>query len=1075
MTPNPEHADPERVVAIFHQALEKNATERADYLLAACGNDQNLLREVQSLLAAHSEVDDSFLETSEDDDLTGRRLGGFVLQELLGSGGMGVVYDALQDHPNRRVALKVLRALPGLEQDLRRLQIEAEIMGGLTHPNIAQVFEAGTLDEPAGAVAWFAMELVADARNIVRYARDEQLDLATRLQLFDDLCRAVQYGHSRGVLHRDLKPDNVLVEPSGRLKVIDFGVARALGRDEKATLLTRAGDVVGTLTYMSPEQCDGEQLDIRTDVYSLGLILYELVTAARPFDLRGLTVTKALERRRLEDPVAPSKHRPELRGDLETILETACARDRERRYATVAALAEDLRRFRTHEPINARAPGTIHALSLWARRHRVLLFVTLLVATILIAATIVSMSFGLSASDASKREAAARIDSERKAYVANLAAASAALRNSNGGATRAYLDQVPEKLRGWEWRHLRQRADTSERTMVWNKVRVHYGAAAGHLVAATAGGPASARVWDGATGQVVLTIPRKRPVLATSCALSPDGRRLVLGYATGRVEIRELPSGRQTFGGLPAAIAPQKKNTTKDRIRHRVWAITFSATGTRFATGSTDGTVRIYRLADGQILRTWHAHAGGTFSLAFTPDGKRLITGGSTDRSIRIFDLVDGKQLAHTVAHAGNVESLAISPDGSTLISGSMDRTVKVWNAMNLQNLATLRNHTKAVKSVAFAPDGKTFASASLDTTVRIWRADDYTEQTRLIGHSVGLRFVGYSQNGERLLSISLHAVRVWNPRLPPAVPEFSGLDRLVGDLAFLPHNELAATTPFGALARWNTATGQRVSSVALQARRNRPLHSRDTAQFTSSGDQCVVALESGDTVVVRTTDGKKLRDIGRTDPSPYAVALTPSNSHVIVGGHQIRIWPLQGPAGSHKPTHNWKAENTVVALAPHPVQAHPQGIRFATVSTKSTVQVWTLAGKLLATWRDPQRAGCTIAYSPSGDRLALGRTNGTIAILSSPGLELLARLEGHLDKVTDVAFSPDGKRLASASNDGTVRLWEPEWQMQLLVLRGHSIYVSRVGWSADGQHLASGGGDNTPDACTVRVWSARD
>jgi tetratricopeptide (TPR) repeat protein len=404
-----------RLEELFHAALEREPAERAEFLRAECGSDGELRARLERLLDSHARSP-GFLEPPAVPPLEGRQLGEFQLVRLLGAGGMGAVYEAEQSSPRRRLALKVVRALPGAACDARRLSYEAEIMARLSHPNVAQIHAAGRLDDPGGMLVWFAMELVPGARTLVEHARERALALRQRLELFDRVCLGVQHGHQRGVVHRDLKPDNVLVDAEGTPKVIDFGIARATGSDESFhTALASPRSIAGSLAYMAPEQARGEPgaIDTRSDVYALGVILYELLTDRRPLDVRGKTLTQAIAMIQTEPPVRPAALRPELAGDLEAVMLRALAKEPEERYATAGELAEDLRRFRSGLPVAARAPSFAHQVRLLARRHRGAAAALAAIAVVLVGATVVSITFALRARRAAADERAARVHAER--------------------------------------------------------------------------------------------------------------------------------------------------------------------------------------------------------------------------------------------------------------------------------------------------------------------------------------------------------------------------------------------------------------------------------------------------------------------------------------------------------------------------------------------------------------------------------------------------------------------------------------------------------------------------------------
>ncbi|MBL8990743.1 MAG: serine/threonine protein kinase [Phycisphaerae bacterium] len=371
-----------RVEAIFLSAVDLPPERRGAHLDGACAGDASLRREVESLLAHHAS-DDGLLESRDAPGLNllsqfgamalpteeptlpaDRRIGTYTVQGLLGSGGMGVVYLAQQERPRRTVALKVLRAGAGSARLLRRFEYEAEVLGRLQHPGIAQVYEAGVYRGGGGVYPFIAMELVR-GRTLTAYAQERALDLRGRLDLFARVCDAVQHAHQHGVIHRDLKPANILVAdpPAGHTgehaqpKVLDFGVARAMddGRND-TTAHTHVGQIIGTLPYMSPEQIGGapDAVDTRSDVYALGVVLYELLAGRLPYDVKSRSLPDAARVIRDEEPTRLSTIARVFRGDVETIVATALAKERHRRYQSAADLGADVRRFLAGEPLSAR-------------------------------------------------------------------------------------------------------------------------------------------------------------------------------------------------------------------------------------------------------------------------------------------------------------------------------------------------------------------------------------------------------------------------------------------------------------------------------------------------------------------------------------------------------------------------------------------------------------------------------------------------------------------------------------------------------------------------------------------------
>jgi tetratricopeptide (TPR) repeat protein len=372
-----------RVKDIFMAAIQQPSDEREAFLEEACQEDQALRREVETLLAGHEDSKD-FMELSTEvglislaarDKCTSRRIGPYLLQRIISTGGMGTVYEALQENPQRTVALKVMKEGTASKSILRRFEYESQILARLRHPNIAQVIEAGThIEEGQGktlAVPYFVMEYIPDARPITEYASEKNQSMSERLELFLSVCDAVHHGHQKGIIHRDLKPSNLLVDASGKMKIIDFGVARSLDSDVRLTTVqTDVGQLIGTVQYMSPEQCraDPYDLDIRSDVYALGVVLYELLCEQLPYNVKKAAVFEATRIIQEAPPKKPSTVNRKLKGDIETIVLKALEKEKTHRYQTVADLGDDVRRYLKGEVILAKPVGP--ATKVWKKVKR---------------------------------------------------------------------------------------------------------------------------------------------------------------------------------------------------------------------------------------------------------------------------------------------------------------------------------------------------------------------------------------------------------------------------------------------------------------------------------------------------------------------------------------------------------------------------------------------------------------------------------------------------------------------------------------------------------------------------------
>ncbi len=365
----------ERARQLFVSARDVAPEQRESWIAEQCGVDLALRREVLSLISHdRSDGSDSLDAPVFNLPRIPATIGHYQILSLLGEGGMGIVYEAQQQHPRRLVALKVIRPLLVTRSLLRRFELEAEVLARLEHPGIARIYEAGTFQTDFGAQPYFAMELVR-GKEIHLHSRELNLPLRERILLLISVCEAVQHAHQKGVIHRDLKPANILVDASSQPKILDFGVARAVDAQMQATTMhTDTGQLVGTLAYMSPEQAAGDaaHIDTRADVYSLGVIGFELLGGQLPYSLRDKSMPEAIRIICDESSAALSSVNRSLRGDIETIVGKAMQKERDRRYASAGEFAADLRRFLQHEPISARPASTWYQLSRFVRRNKIL-------------------------------------------------------------------------------------------------------------------------------------------------------------------------------------------------------------------------------------------------------------------------------------------------------------------------------------------------------------------------------------------------------------------------------------------------------------------------------------------------------------------------------------------------------------------------------------------------------------------------------------------------------------------------------------------------------------------------------
>ncbi|MFI4859794.1 MAG: protein kinase [Phycisphaerales bacterium JB063] len=532
----------------------------------------------------------------------------------IGEGGMGVVYEARQANPARRVALKMIKAGHTSPNVLRRFEVEADLLGKLKHPGIASIYEAGF----SQGRPFFAMEFI-DGPTLTTYADTHRLDTRARLELFGQVCDAIHHAHTKGVIHRDLKPANILVTqvgdpPKPQVKVLDFGVARVTESDVQTTTMhTDVGQLVGTIPYMSPEQIAGanEDIDTRSDVYALGVVLYELLSGQLPYDLKQRVIHEAARVICEDAPTRLSGINTKLRGDIETIVGKALEKDRERRYPSANELSADVRRYLDDEPITARPPSRGYLMKKFAQRNKALVAGVAATFVVLVLGIVATSIFAVLADDARARAEAARsaeaeqrahatqmqqlaqqraleADESRRAaeydaYLANLVAAQSALASYNPDAARGYLESCAPGLRNWEWAHL------------------------------DAGLDGALMVLDGGGGEV------------SAVAYSPDGSRLATGTRTGVVRLWDARTG------APLATTPSHPSRQPTA---GINTLAFSADGSRLVSGTYNGVVTLRDTATGETLATFnHGEQYSSIVLAqLSPDRTRLLVATMTQR-----------------------------------------------------------------------------------------------------------------------------------------------------------------------------------------------------------------------------------------------------------------------------------------------------------------------------------------------------------------------------------------------------------------------------------------------------------
>ncbi|HSZ55688.1 MAG TPA: protein kinase, partial [Tepidisphaeraceae bacterium] len=999
--------------------------------------------------------------------------------EKMGEGGMGVVYKAEQREPVRRiVALKVIKLGMDTREVVARFEAERQALALMNHPNVAKVFEAGMTDTGR---PFFAMEHVPGV-SLTQYCDNNKLTTRERLELFIPICHAVQHAHQKGIIHRDLKPSNLLVtlfDGKPVPKVIDFGIAKATNQQlTQQTLYTQTGSLIGTPEYMSPEQAQTSGLDVdtRTDVYSLGVIMYELLTGALPFDHETLhragpdgmakmireeepdkpsTKLAVLHRTPTPKPNAPSADelarlrrsdwrtlQRELRGDLDWIVLKAMEKDRTHRYETASALAADIVRYLKDEPVLAGPPSTLYRIVKFARRNRGWFTAASAVAIALIVGFTVALVGFIRATKANSelnkefvREQAAlniaqkeraeaqqqRAEADRQRVNAQLALAAGTLAQADAlDLAGRWVDAGARYSDAYGAYQRLGRPTLDAELGLW----AHYSAAPPPLLTFGSGGAFH------------------------SIALSRDGRLALTGSddrgAPG-LKLWDIQNGTElrSFAGHNGA----------------VHCVALSADGRKALSGSEDKTLRLWDVQSGESIRIFPAQSGAVSCVAFSPDQTTAISGGE-DGLLKVWNLDTGDLIRTFGGGNQNILSVAFSPDGTLVLSGGADKTLKLWNAKAGELLRTFTGHTSWISSVAFSPDGAKALSGSDDQTVRLWDVQSGSEIRAFRGHNRRVSSVAFSPDGKRALSASDDAtVKLWNVDSGQEIQTLHGHTGHVLAAAFLADGQMALSGGDDkTLELWDLGPGSEL----------RPLRGHSTygscLAFSSDGRLALSGSYDNSVKLWDVATGLELRTFTGHSGAVLSVAFSP-DGHMAVSGsadQSIELWDVQ--SGSEiRPLNGHTGAIQAVAFS-------PDGRTIASGSADQTMKLWDVrTGAEIRTFAKATGVVTSVAFSPDGRAILCGGEDKTLRLFDAHTGDLLRTLSGHSGRVLGVALAPDGVHAVSASDDQTLMLWDLRSGAVIRTLAGHSAPILCVAFSADGATILSGGEDRT-----LKLWDAQ-